>query len=222
MLFAKKSTLAITVFMLMMFASCKKDLGNNDTPNSRVDTTTSVSESDLIKDTVLQDAKDIYLWYKQIPGTFNARSYADPDAIMTAIRQYSTEPGFSNPGDRWSFGMKQTEWDNLSSGNASDFGLGVFFRDASDLRVKSVVAASPAGMAGIHRGWRITKIDGSSAINTNNVDFVSEKVFNSTSTTFTFEKPDGTTTDITLNAATYQANPIILDSVYNVGGKKIG
>jgi carboxyl-terminal processing protease len=118
---------------------------------------------------------------------------------MTAIRQYSNEPGFSKPVDRWSFAMKQKDWDNVSSGIAGDFGLDIFFRDETDLRIKSVEAASPAGQAGVRRGWRITKVAGSSNINTDDaaIEFIVDKVFYSNSTNFTFEKPDGTSVDVT-------------------------
>lgn len=214
--------LSAAVFGLLIFASCKKEVSDTTPEAPPADTTATTSNGDKIKDSVLGFTKDIYLWYNQIPETFNPRSYDDPDTIMRAIRKYSIEPGFTRPVDRWSFAMKQKDWDNVSSGIAGDFGLNVFFRDASDLRVKTVEAASPAGIAGIHRGWRITKVNGNSNINTNNIDFLIDNIFNSTSTTFTFEKPDGSTADVVLNAATYQENPIILDSVYAVGGKKIG
>ncbi|HUQ96323.1 MAG TPA: S41 family peptidase [Chitinophagaceae bacterium] len=219
----KQRILPIALLGVLFFVACKKEAKDENAPTPNpTDTTAAVSASDRIKDTVLEFSREIYLWYKQIPATFNARSYADPDKIMTAIRQYSTEPGFSKPVDRWSFAAKQAEWDNISSGIAGDFGLNVFFRDASDLRVKLVEAASPAGVAGIRRGWRIVAINGSNNITTSNVDFIVDKVFNSSATTFTFEKPDGSTTNIDLAAATYQENPIVLDSVYNAGTKKIG
>src|SRR5687767_4346661 len=80
-----------------------------------------VSTSDRIKDTVLLYAQDAYLWNSQIPSGFNPRTYADPDKIMTAIRAFSQEPGFSNPVDRWSFAIKQSEWDNISAGVSEDF-----------------------------------------------------------------------------------------------------
>src|SRR5215831_8852885 len=91
------------IVVLALFTACKKDKGTPPPPK------------DPIKDSVLLYAKDIYLWYNQIPSTFDPQTYADPDAIMQAIRHYSTEPGFSAPVDRWSFGMKQTDWNNLSS-----------------------------------------------------------------------------------------------------------
>lgn len=221
MFFAKKFGVAAVAFGLLL-ASCKKEISDTTNPTPTTDSTDVTLEANLAKDTALDAARYFYLWYKQIPTTFNARSYADPDAVMTAIRQYSNEPGFAKPVDRWSFAVKQKEWDAISSGIAGDFGLNVFFRDVADLRVKLVEPASPAGLAGIRRGWRITKINGNSNITTGNADFIAEHVFESANTAFTFVKPDGTTTDITLNTATYQENPVVLDSVYTVNGKNVG
>jgi len=141
---------------------------------------------------------------------------------MTAIRSYSKEPGFSQPVDRWSFGIKQADWDNISSGAAQDFGMNVFFMAEGDLRVRSVEKASPAGVAGIHRGWRITKINNSTNITTGNASFIINAVYNSSASSFSFEKPDGTTSNINLNAASYQEHPVFLDSVYTTGTKKVG
>jgi hypothetical protein len=198
------------IVVLALLSSCKKDKGTPPPPK------------DPIKDSVLLYSKDIYLWYSQIPSTFDPQGYADPDAIMQAIRHYSTEPGFSQPVDRWSFGMKKTDWDNLSSGVAADFGFSVFFLQEGDLRVKYVERASPAGLKGIHRGWRITKINGNTNITTANANFIVDAVFNSTSGTFTFQKPDGTSVDVSLTAASYQEHPIFLDSVYTAGARKVG
>jgi C-terminal processing protease CtpA/Prc len=207
----------ILVFIVGMgLLACKKEL------QEEAVTSTPAVIIDKIKDSSLLYARDIYLWYSQIPSTFNAQSYADPNKIMEAIRAYSTEPGFSTPVDRWSFAYKQKDWDNVSSGVTQDFGLSVFFRAADDLRVKLVEKASPAGNAAIHRGWRITKINGNANINTSNIDFIVKGVFESSTSSFTFQKPDGSTTDITLSGATYQEHPVMLDSVYTVGANKVG
>ena len=202
---------------VVLISSCKKENGVDNGPDPQPATV-----ADKIKDTVLQYSQDIYLWNSQIPSSFNPRTYADPDKIMTALRTYSQEPGFAQPVDRWSFAVKQDEWDNISAGVTQDFGLSVFFYADGDLRVKSVEKQSPAGKAGIRRGWRITKLNGNSNITNSNANFIIEQVFNSNSTLFTFLKPDGTTADIQLNAATYQENPIFLDTVYTVGSKKTG
>jgi C-terminal processing protease CtpA/Prc len=199
--------------------SCQKGIDNNGTAP-----TPTVTLEDKIKDTTLAFTREIYLWYNQIPSTFNARSYADPDAIMKAIRLYSIEPGFPNPVDRFSFAVKQAEWNAISSGNSDDFGFSIFFFGATDLRVKYVERESAAGKAGIKRGWRIIKYNGKSNISTDQavINDIVNAVFNSTSSSFTFEKPDGTTVDLTLNAAPYQTHPVMADSVYTINSKTIG
>jgi carboxyl-terminal processing protease len=142
--------------------------------------------------------------------------------VMTGIRRYSIEPGFTDPVDRYSFAYNQTDWDNLSNGVASDFGMTVFFLVDGDLRVAAVESQSPSGLAGVRRGWKITKINGNSDITLANADFLTQNIYESATTTFTFQKPDNSTVDLTLNATTYQQNPIYLDTVYTVGAKKVG
>jgi carboxyl-terminal processing protease len=219
MKFLKNTTPAL--LLALLFTACKKE--DSVTPGNLAPTPTdNTSAADKLKDSTLLYTKDIYLWHDKIPATFNARSYADPAAIMTAIRQYAIEPGFSSSVDRWSFAVNQQEWDNVSSGVAGDFGLNVFFRQEGDLRVRAVEKASPAGRAGVRRGWRITKINGSDNITTANANFIVQNVYQSSSTSFTFQKPDGSTVNLSLNAAYYQEDPVLLDSVYSVNGKKIG
>ncbi len=223
----------IAIIVVTFFISCKKNdvaapaaLTNPGTGN-----TPPAPNPDLIKDTSLIFARDIYLWNTQIPADFNARSYADPAAIMKAIQPYSIEPGFSGPVDKWSFAMKKTEWDKQSGGmsllsaagnEAGDFGITVFFRAEGDLRVRLVEPNSPAGQAGIKRGWRITQINNNSTITTANADFIINNVYYSASTNFAFTKPDDGTVNITLNAAHYAEKPVYLDTVYDMGAQKIG
>lgn len=204
--------LALLAGGLLFFASCKK----NDSGGSGNTT------ADKVKDTTISYTRDIYLWYSQIPSSFNARSYADPNAIMEAIRTYSQEPGFTNPVDRWSFAIKQAEWDNVSGGIAQDFGINVFFRAEGDLRIRMVEPASPAGQAGIKRGWRITKINGSTNIATSNATAIVNAIYYSTTVSLTLLKPDNNSVDITLNAGLYQDKVVMLDSVYTVGAGKAG
>ena len=200
--------------------ACSKEVGvENGGTNPPVDTASTATK---VKDTTLAIAQDLYLWYDQIPENFNARQYVDPNAIMEAIRAYSNEPGFSEPVDRWSFGIKQSVWDDVSAGIMKDFGMNIFFLQEGDLRVKSVEENSPAGQAGIRRGWRITKINNSTNITTGNAEFIVDNVYYSEATSFTFQKPDGTNVDIALDAGSYQENPVYLDTVYTIGNKKVG
>jgi carboxyl-terminal processing protease len=204
---------------LGLFSACKKDdVQAPDQPTEPDQPATTAS----IKDSAVLYAKDIYLWYNQIPGTFNGANYGDPDQIMTALRQYSTEPGFSQPVDRWSFAESKDVWDGVSSGIAGDFGLDVFFRTEGDLRVKFVEKESPAGRVGVRRGWRITRINGNTNMTTGNADFIVGAVWNSNSSSFTFQKPDGSSVDMTFSAAQYREEPVYLDTVYTVNNTKVG
>ncbi len=158
------------IITALLFASCKKDSKefiSNTTPTAAP----SASEAGTaqLNQTAFIKSQDFYLWNTQLPGSFNGASYGDPAAVMTSIRQYSNEPGFSGPVDRWSFAMRKTEWDQLSGGmssvsaatsSAGDFGISVFFSAEGDLRVRLTEPNSPGGAAGIRRGWRVVKING--------------------------------------------------------------
>ena len=227
-------SLAIGIFSMALFAACKKntnDLAATPPANPVTGGMGTAVNPDILKDSTLFYTQDIYLWNKQIPATFNARSFADPAAIMQAIHPYSIEPGFTQPVDKWSFAMKKTEWDQQSAGMSSlatspnlagDFGMSVFFKAEGDLRVRLVEPNSPAGLAGIRRGWRISQINGSNTISTSNATSIVNDVYYAASTAFGFTKPDGENAKITLNAAHYAEKPVYMDTVFNAGNKRVG
>jgi carboxyl-terminal processing protease len=212
-----------------VLSSCQKTAVDQAAATPTPVTNNGPSAEYKMKDSVLQLTRDIYLWYNQIPSTFDPQSYATPIETMMGIRAYSIESPFTTPVDKWSFAMKKTEWDNSSTGHVqqtaegiADLGINVFFRTEGDLRVTNVEPESAAGRAGIHRGWRITKINGSTNMTTGNASQIVNGVYESSSTAFTFQKPDGTSVNVTLNANAYTEHPVVLDSVYTAGSKKVG
>lgn len=235
MLFAKNIFFYVILSSALFISSCKKD-EITVAPATPVTTPTPVTpptvSTDVMKDSSILIARDIYLWNTQIPSAFDARVYADLNKVMEAIRPYSIEPGFSQPVDRWSFAMKKTEWDLAAggmgnsfgslSGADGDFGMTAFFRSANDLRVRLVEPNSPAGVAGIRRGWRITQVNGNSDVTTSNADFLVNGLYNATNTTFMFLKPDGSQQTITLSVGHYTKKPVYLDTVYNINNTRIG
>jgi carboxyl-terminal processing protease len=226
--------LSILIMATVFFSACKKnrpDVAAAPPAGGGTGGGGTAASPGLVKDTALMAARDLYLWNTQIPASFNARDYADPAAIMKAIQPFSIEPGFGAPVDKWSFAMKKTEWDQMSggigslvsgTGDAGDFGLSVFFRTEGDLRVRLVEPNSPAGQAGIKRGWRITQINGNSNISTAGSSSIVNNVYYSNSTAFVFTRPDGTNLSITLNAAHYAEKPLYMDTVYQLGAQKTG
>ncbi len=204
-----KLTFYTLLLLCLAATACKKNKNNKSTDQ-------------LVKDTTLSYARDIYIWYKNIPASLNAQSFADPDQIMKGIRPYSTEPGFTAPVDRWSFAMLQSEWNKVSSGIEADFGMRVFFRTSTDLRVASVDKNGTAGQAAIKRGWRINAINGVAINDTSQSTFIVNTVYYSPTTRFNFTLPDNSTREITLNSQVFTNNPFLLDSVYTYGSNKIG
>lgn len=219
--------LIYTLAFVVIAASCKKTdvVAPVAAPTTVSPTVPQVSYHDLLKDSALIHAKDLYLWYKNIPATMNARQYADPSAIMTAIRPYSNEAGFSQPVDRWSFAVEQSEWNNNSTGNENDLGFSVLFNTANDLRVKYVEKESAAGRAGIQRGWRVLAINGNTNIDTSasSIQMIISSVFNSSSGNFKFRKNDGSVVDLSLTGIVYNEKPVFVDKVFSLSdGTKVG
>lgn len=196
------------VFIGLSVVSCRK---NHD-----------VVSSEVKNDTAANYARDIYLWHNNIPLTFNAHSFSDPNGVMQGIRAFSTEPGFNMPVDRWSFAMLKRDWEALSSGVGGDFGMNIFFLTNTDLRVSYVEPESPAGKAGIRRSWHIKQINGNPNVNSTNADGIIQAVYNSTIGSFLFERPNATDTTITLKASSYKEHPLLFDSVYTTGAGKTG
>ena len=231
--FMKPLKLSATLYFaaLVLFFSCKKNNEDLAAVNPSNSSNSTVVSPDIIKDSALIISKDIYLWNTQIPLTLNARNFENPAKLMEGLRPFSLEGGFAQPVDRWSFAMKKTEWDEYSGGISGslnntdvegDFGLTVFFKAPSDLRVRLTEPFSPAGTAGIHRGWRIISINGNTNITTTNADFIIQNIYNSNNSTIGFIKPDGTAITINLTAAHYNNKPVYLDTVYQLSGKRIG
>ena len=226
--------LSVIIPLSFFLFSCKKDMKQEITSNispTPPPNPTPVGNSSQVNDVAFQKTQDYYLWNNQLPATLNTSTYADPIGVMTAIRQYSIEPGFATPVDKWSFAMKKTEWNQYSGGMSSvssstsaagDFGITVFFRAEGDLRVRLSEPNSPGGILGIKRGWRITKINGNTNITTSNSQYIIDNIYKAVSADVTFTKPDGTSVDMNLQAAHYADKPVYLDTVYNSLNGNIG
>lgn len=196
------------IFIGLSVVSCRKDR--------------DVVSSVVKNDTAANYARDIYLWHNNIPGSFDAHNFSDPNGVMQGIRAFSSEPGFTLPVDRWSFAMLKRDWEKLSSGVGGDFGMNVFFLTNTDLRVSYVEPGSPAGKAGVRRSWHIKQINGNPNVNATNAEGIVQAVYQSSIGTFLFERPNTTDTTITLKASSYKEQPLLFDSVYTTGAGKTG
>lgn len=207
-----KFTVGSLIAFALMVVSCKQN--DLDPQNTNPSTTTTTTTAD-IRDSLWAYMQDVYLWYDKLPSNFNPRSYATPESEMDALRAYQ-------PLDQWSFVEKASSFNSyFSDGETSDFGFWIKYDANNDLRVRYVYAQSPAGKAGVERGWKLTTINGQSVKSLSD-DALISAFYEATSTTFGFQKPDGSTATAPLTTATYTLNTILYNKIYEVAGKKVG
>ena len=211
----------------LIIFSCKKENSPGKTPSS------TTTEEDLLKDSVFLYTKEVYLWQDLVPTyeQFNPRQYTgsteleSAQKVMNAIRKLQ-------PLDRFSFVTTEAQSNSLQTGQDNDFG---FFIKAASIDqaepldsiywfVTYAYDQSSAGQAGVQRGWSISKVNGTSiGYDQSSVDALNNVFFGSTtSATFEFKKPDGSSVSANLSKTSFNANSVLYKNVLDAGGKKVG
>jgi carboxyl-terminal processing protease len=174
-----------------------------------------------------------YYWYSSVPQLDPlASKYTDANALLTEMKGYAINPATNAAYDHYSFLDEDgTITNQLMNGvseqnaaaNPSKLGFDIGFAagaDASKVRlfVKYADKNSPAGKAGVLRGWEIISVNGNT--NFSSASSAINSLYNTISTASTitlgFKKQDQTTVTLTINAATYNINPVLFDTVYTV------
>jgi len=225
-----KSLWQLLLMSSILIISCKKK--DTDAPNPTPPIPTQTKE-DLLRDSVYLYTKEVYLWQEAIPAydQFKPRQYKgsteleSAEKVMAAIRNLQ-------PLDRFSFVTTQEQSGGLQTGNDRDFG---FFIKAASIDVVSPVdsvlwfvthayAQSSAGLAGVQRGWYISKINGTPiGYDQNSVNLLNDVFFGTATTAnFDFKKPDGSTSALNLSKTSFTANAVLYKNVFEAGARKIG
>ncbi len=225
----------LTVF----FLSCKKD-GSNGSNNKKLSDADSLKYLmyNIMQASFVEGGRDVsynlptYYWYSKVPKLNPLSSaYDSAEVLLNKMKGYAINPATSKPFDKYSFLDRGTVAQEIQQGVSGDLGMQVTFAsDASKQTFLYVLYAdknSPAGLAGVTRGCQITAINGDPNLsydgaNGANVNKVVNAVYYAPQAAFTFKKPDGTSMTVTLSRTNYQLNPILFDSVYQVGSKKVG
>lgn len=222
--------------IIFIISSCRKK-------DVVTDTTTGLSDADslkylmyqLMQKTIVDGGRDktthfpLYFWYKDVPALDPlSGNYATAQDLLEKMQSFTTGPG-GTVLDRYSFLDDGSVLDELQ-GNAGDLGMDVsYVRDQSGTISLIVISAdknSPSGKVGVDRGWIITSInDGSVAYDNGGPNY--NRIFNAIygsdpQATFVFKRPDGTSQTNTLVKSTYAINPVLFDTVYDIGGQNVG
>jgi C-terminal processing protease CtpA/Prc len=229
----RNSFFLIATIFAISFTACKKGIDDVPVTPPAPPPTTSVSQADLLKDSVYLYSKEVYLWNDIIPPyqQFNPRQYSGATEfeaasnVMNGIRKLQ-------PLDRFSFVTTRESSAGLQSGADVDFG---FFIKAASIDktdpidsvfwfVSYVYDKSTAGTAGVQRGWYISKINNTTLTYSQSSASILNDVFfgNTTSASFEFVKPDGSRVTSNLSKSSFISNSVLHKSVIATGGKKVG
>lgn len=182
-----------------------------------------------------------YYWYSQVPVLDPVSStYATADALLEVMKTYSKGTG-NTTLDRYSFldrtgSLSSALQDGVSEVNrkvsaTGTYGIEVSYASDGTKTYLYILYAdknSPAGLQGLTRGDEITAINGDTALsydgsNGAHTTKVVNAIYNSTSVTLKVTKgATGTSNTYTVNAGSYNINPVLFDTTYTVGGQKVG
>lgn len=237
----------VGLFLLMFIfgtylSSCKKDKGSGETPEI-IPPTTGLSDADSLKYLMYRTMQvsfvdggrdksyqlPTYYWYNQVPQLDPLSSeYDSADVLLKKIKTYPKGTD-GKLIDKYSFLDNGEVAGEIQQGVAGDLGMEVTFARNGPTDIVLVVLYAdkngPAGNAGVKRGYQISKINGKDVVYDNNgpgVQSVVNAIYRDAQASFTFKRQDGTTFTQQLNRAVYPINPVLFDSVYSEGGKKVG
>lgn len=238
----------ILYLFILVFAgsvsSCKKDHSTPETPQEP----SALSDADSLKYLMYHimqisfvgDGRDTtydlptYYWYKQVPTLDPLSSaYDSADVLLQKMKTFAINPNTHKPYDKYSFLDHGQVASEIQQGVATgDLGMQITYAGDgtptnTSLFVLFTDKNSPSGQAGVNRGWQITSINGQSVTydggnGTNVKNVVNEVYYDPNPVSFTFKKPDGSSQTISLSKSVYNINPVLFDTIYSVGTKKVG
>jgi len=228
----KKSYIAALISFLLLtqliLVNCKKDSsvdGNYQKP----------AEASVPNKFIWNGMHDYYLWVDQVSNLSNSK-YSIQDSLNRFLDQYSDpEKLFYDllykykVIDKWSFIANDAQTiEDWISGNSKttgiDFMLGGI-QNSTNLFgfVRYVLKGSPADLAGVKRGDIFIKVDDQNITEANYQTLLFSKdqyKFSFATVVNGYLTPNNKS--LTISAIQIQENPILMDTVLNVNGSKVG
>lgn len=203
----KKPSYWLLIFFVAasVVGSCKKD---NNNPNP-----TDV-KNEQSKNYVKAIMQEWYYWYDKIPNV-DISKISTPAAVLDTLlyKEY----------DKWSFIGDSAEIAALlESGEVKSYG---YFLAQSPLDyniyVTYVYNNSPMGLAGVKRGYQLTKIGGVAVMDLIRNNTIYDQL-NKESNSFTFIGTDGLTQTLNVTMGVFTINTVLYKSVVSLNNKNVG
>ena len=110
---------------------------------------------------------ETYLWYREVPATYQAQSFATPVAYFNVLKTTATTAS-GKPKDRFHFTYTTAEWEASQNGIELGYGMLLALEQATPPRkavITIVEPGSPAALAGLQRGDVLQTVDGVDFVN---------------------------------------------------------
>ncbi len=205
----------VIVFIQFSLLSCNK----NDEPENIVTSNLTATDSANIEvsNWIYDWMKDIYYWNALIPSKIDISEKTDPEAYFYKL--LSVE-------DKWSFIANYAELSSELSGEYTSMGYYPYFALLNNGKVIIIVLFvypdSPAKKAGLKRGDIILTINGEYMDTVNYYDLYAQGSYIAELGTYKSGAIYKSGNSVTLNAASFEADPLIFDTIINIADKKIG
>jgi len=174
---------------------------------------TPLAQTTFVRDTL----QELYLWYRDLPDADPAR-FDSPEAYLDAVRVRPVDRSFSYITSRAA--------DEAFYSESQFIGLGLSTSLTADgLRVLQVFEGSPASLAGLERGARLTTIGGRSAPDLS-ADGALDDAFgpavDGVEVTLAWVTRSGEARTASLRKRPVTIPTVSLTRVFEVGGRRVG
>jgi carboxyl-terminal processing protease len=196
--------------LLSLLVSCKKDEGDLTQDEKNIE----------VSKWLYDWMKDVYFWNETFPASINVQEKTDPEAFFYEL-VYDEEDKWSYITDDWKSLEAELSGTPLSMGYSPAFGM-FSGTDRVFIIVEYVYPASPAQAAGLNRGDIILTINGEYLDTNNYYDLYSQSSYTAGLGVYANNTISLSGKTIAMTAASFNADPLIFDSVYTIADRKIG
>lgn len=154
-----------------------------------------------------------YLWNYQLPD-LDPSDFEEPADLLDAAR-YEL--------DKWSFVTTVEEFEQyFEEGTMIGIGFMYQYDSNGNLRIVYLYEDSPFWEAGVRRGWVIRKINSTTITDGMDIGGLLGANEIGVTNTFEFEKPDGSSVELTVAKKSLSINTVLHKQILDVGSDKVG
>jgi C-terminal processing protease CtpA/Prc len=222
----KRNTSWLSLLALIVVAgACQKNIEEDPAPVQTPDPKVAIEQTD--NEWILENMKTYYFWAKQLPSAPDM-GLASEGFFNSLL--YKFDAAARPDGDRFSFISKDAQELKASlsgEGKATGAEFTLFLaRQGSDeviAQIIYVLPGTPAAKAGLKRGDVITQVNGQTLTRSNYAGLLfDQNTLALGISNWQDNQLVKSSQPVNITKEVVQENPVLLDSVYTVGGKKIG